>query len=139
MAHPERSKGLAVADGVRIDKWLWAARFFKTRSLSSQAVAGGKVHINGGRVKASKIVAMGDSLRIQRGEVEYVVQVLALADKRGPAVQAQKLYEETEASMAAREANREERRLLAAQRSAPEGRPSKRDRRLIRSFTRKDD
>lgn len=130
---------MAVADGIRIDKWLWAARFFKTRSLASQAVAGGKVHINGGRVKPAKVVMVGDSLRIQRGEVEYLVEVLALADKRGPAVQAQTLYQETEASRMAREANREERRLLAAERAGPERRPSKRDRRLIRSFTRKDD
>jgi len=130
---------LAGADGIRIDKWLWAARFFKTRTLASQAVAGGKVHVNGGRVKPAKSVMVGDSLRIQRGEVEYFVEVLALADKRGPAVQAQTLYEETEASRMAREANREERRLLAAERSGPERRPSKRDRRLIRSFTRKDD
>ena len=128
---------LADEGGVRIDKWLWAARFFKTRSLASQAVAGGKVHVNGNRVKPSKIVAIGDSMRIQRGEVEYVVEVLALSGKRGPAVQAQALYEETEASRACREANREERRLLAAERSGPERRPSKRDRRLIRSFTRK--
>ena len=128
---------MADESGVRIDKWLWAARFFKTRSLSSQAVSGGKVHINGGRVKASKLVAIGDTLRIQRGEVEFVVEVLALSDKRGPAVQAQMLYEETEASLAVRLANREERRLLAAERVGPVGRPSKRDRRLIRSFTRK--
>jgi len=130
---------LGVADGVRIDKWLWAARFFKTRGLASQAVSGGKVHVNGGRVKPARQVAVGDSLRIQLGEVAFVVEVLALSDKRGPAVQAQTLYAETEASRAVREANREERRLLAAQRSGPEHRPSKRDRRLIRSFTRKDE
>ena len=130
---------MADENGVRIDKWLWAARFFKTRSLASQAVSGGKIHINAGRVKPSKIVAIGDSLRIQRGEVEYVVEVLALSGKRGPAAQAQTLYEETEASRALREANREERRLLAAERVGPVGRPSKRDRRLIRSFTRKDE
>jgi len=130
---------LVVEGGVRIDKWLWAARFYKTRSLASQAVSGGKVHHNGGRVKPSRVVAVGDSLRIQRDEVETVVEVLALSDKRGPAVQAQTLYAETEASRARREANREERRLLAAERSGPDHRPSKRDRRLIRSFTRKDD
>ncbi len=124
--------------GVRIDKWLWAARFFKTRSLASQAVAGGKVHANGGRVKPAKAVAVGDTLRIQRGEEEFVVEVLALADKRGPASVAQQLYLETEASVLAREADREQRRLLAAQRAAPTGRPTKRDRRLIRNFIRKD-
>ena len=133
------SKILADDNGVRIDKWLWAARFFKTRSLASQAVSGGKVHANGGRVKPSKCVSVGDMLRIQRGEVELVVEVLALSAKRGPAVQAQTLYLETEESRIAREADRETRRLLAADRSGPERRPSKRDRRLIRNFTRKDD
>ena len=130
---------MASDQGVRIDKWLWAARFFKTRSLASQAVAGGKVHVNGGRVKPAKTVGVGDCLRIQRGEAEYVVVVRGLSDKRGPAPQAQQLYEETEASLQAREADREQRRLLAADRAAPSGRPSKRDRRLIRSFIRKDD
>jgi len=124
---------------VRIDKWLWAARFFKTRSLASEAVSGGKVHVNGSRVKPAKTVAVGDSLRIQRGEVEMVVSVLALSERRGPATEAQELYEETEASRLAREANREQRRLLAAERAAPAGRPNKRDRRLIRSFILKDD
>jgi len=129
---------VTVDRGVRIDKWLWAARFFKTRSLASQAVAGGKVHVNGGRVKPAKSVAVGDQLRIQRGEVEFVVVVQALADKRGPAAQAQTLYEETETSRESREADREQRRLLAAERAAPSGRPTKRDRRLIRNFIRKD-
>lgn len=128
---------LAEDDSVRIDKWLWAARFYKTRNMASQAVSGGKVHVNGGRVKPARNVSPGDLLRIQRGEVEIVVEVLGLSGKRGPAVEAQKLYAETEESRLAREANREERKLLAAEQAGPVRRPSKRDRRLIRSFTRK--
>jgi len=121
---------------VRIDKWLWAARFFKTRSSASKAVAGGQVHLNGGRSKPSKPVRVGDVLEIHRNEIEFIVTVLALSGKRGPAVEAQKLYEESEESILARERSREQRRLEAAQKTGPRGRPSKRDRRLIRNFTR---
>ena len=84
---------------VRIDKWLWAARFFKTRSMAAQAVSGGKVHLNGARIKPARIVQKGDELRIRRGEVEFVVIVQDIADRRGPAREAQLLYEETEASI----------------------------------------
>lgn len=119
---------------VRIDKWLWAARFFKTRSLASKAVAGGKVHINGGRVKASKTIVPGDSLVISRVDDEYTVVVLALSDKRGPAKIAQTLYEETPESLATRESNREARRLHIKSSPAPQGRPDKRARRLIHRF-----
>ncbi len=124
---------------VRIDRWLWAARFFKTRSLATRAVAGGHVYLNDGRVKPAKIVAIGDTLRVRRGEIEYVVTVLALSARRGPAVEARKLYEETASSIEARELLKERRRLLAtADMSGPLKRPNKRDRRLIRNFTRKD-
>ena len=124
---------------VRIDKWLWAARFFKTRSLASKAVSGGKVHLNGQRVKAAKPVMSGDELRINRHEVEFVVTVLELADKRGPAKVARTLYVESEESIQAREMRREERKLHRAldQQVAPQKRPSKRDRRKIREFVRK--
>ena len=125
-------------DKVRIDRWLWAARFFKTRSQAAQAVSGGHVQINGVRQKPSHQIACGDELRIRRGEDEFVVIVLGLAEKRGSASVARLLYEETAASLAAREAAREQRRLLASDQSAPPRRPSKRDRRLIRSFTGKD-
>jgi len=88
----------------RIDKWLCAARFFKTRSLAADAVECGKVHVNEVRVKPAKTVAVGDMLTINIGQKQYVVEVLALSNKRGPAAQAQKLYRETEASRQRREA-----------------------------------
>lgn len=123
---------------VRIDKWLWAARFFKTRSMAGKAVNGGHVHLNGARVKPARSVSVGDELRIVRNETEFVVIVLALLEKRGPATVARTLYEETEESLAMREKSREERRLLRMSRDfPPPKRPGKRDRRLIRSFTRK--
>lgn len=125
-------------DKVRIDKWLWAARFFKTRSMASQAVSGGRVHMNDNRVKPAREVRVGDMLRIRRGEVEFVVKVLGVADRRRSALEARGLYEETEQSIAAREGDREQRRLLAIDKMfGPAKRPDKRDRRKIVSFTRK--
>ncbi|MEN8141665.1 MAG: RNA-binding S4 domain-containing protein [Thermodesulfobacteriota bacterium] len=125
---------------VRIDRWLWAARFFKTRSLAAKQVSGGKVHIHGQRVKPARGVVVGDEIRINRFGEEFTVTVLALADKRGPASVARTLYEESPESQAAREAGREERRLqrLAAP-PAPDKRPGKRDRRRIRKFVRRQD
>jgi len=124
---------------VRIDKWLWAARFFKTRSMAAQAVTGGKVQVNGARIKPARMVRTGDELRIRRGEIEFTVIVLGLSDRRGPAQVAQQLYEETEASLRQREMQREQHRLEAAARMyGPMKRPDKRERRRIRSFTRKD-
>ena len=126
-------------NAVRIDKWLWAARFFKTRSMAAQAVAGGKVHVNGTRIKPARIVQLGDELRIRRGELEFIVIVQGISDKRRPAREAQLLYEETEASLQQREEMREQKRLEAAGKMyGPMKRPDKRERRQIRSFTRKD-
>ena len=123
---------------VRLDKWLWAARFFKTRSLASKAVSGGHVHLNGKRVKPSRLMQGGEQLRIKRGTEVYTVIILALSARRGPAKVAQALYEETEESRTQREEAREQRRLVKAPASRPEGRPDKRDRRKIRKFLRKD-
>jgi ribosome-associated heat shock protein Hsp15 len=126
-------------DKVRIDKWLWAARFFKTRSMAAQAVAGGKVHVNGARIKPARILLPGDELRIRRGELEFIVIVRKISDKRRPASEAQLLYEETEYSIQQRQATREQKRLEAASKMyGPMKRPDKRERRQIRSFTRKD-
>ena len=120
---------------VRIDKWLWAARFFKTRSLASQAVTGGKVQIDGERVKPARDLRLGETLSIRAGEQEWVVVVRGLSDVRRGAPEAQLLYEETAegrekrlAAIAARKAG------LAPYREEP-GRPTKRDRRMIRRFT----
>lgn len=123
---------------IRVDKWLWAARFFKTRSLAAKAVSGGHVHLNGSRVKPARGLAVGDSLVIRRGHLEFTVKVVALSDRRGPATVARTLYEETQESINRREAEREERRLIKAPASKPSSRPDKRDRRRIRKFLRKD-
>jgi len=123
--------------GVRIDKWLWAARFFKTRSLATDMVGGGHVQLNGERVKASKAVQAGDELRIQRGQELFIVIVTALADKRGSAAVAQTLYQETEQSCADREEQRQLRKFNAS--PAPEKRPDKKARRHIIRFTKRSD
>jgi ribosome-associated heat shock protein Hsp15 len=119
---------------MRLDKWLWAARFFKTRTLAAEAVAGGKVKVNGERVKAAKAIRLGDALNIHIGPYEYVVRVLTLSAKRGPAAQATLLYEESESSQAARKALAT--RLAAERQHAihTNGRPSKKERRQIIQF-----
>ncbi len=122
---------------VRIDKWLWAARFFKTRSLASRAVSGGKVTINGQRVKSAKTVVLDNIITIRKGQVEQTVTVLGLAEKRGPAKIAQTLYEESAESIMQREADRQERSLFFAGQQMPAKRPGKKDRRKIREFIRK--
>jgi ribosome-associated heat shock protein Hsp15 len=133
------SEGKPIANQVRIDKWLWAARFFKTRSLAVHAVSGGKVQVNGNRVRSSRIIQIGEILRIRRGEEEFTITVLGLSMVRRPAVEARLLYEESEESMRLRQESARMRSLLAAGQSIPAKRPDKRDRRKIREFTRKDD
>ncbi|MDX8406697.1 MAG: S4 domain-containing protein [Mariprofundus sp.] len=124
---------------VRIDKWLWAARFFKTRSLASEMVKGGHVQINGVRAKASRGLQVGDSVTIQREQELFVVVVTGLAEKRGSAAVAQILYQETAASIAAREAQRQLHKLHAASAPAPDKRPDKKARRQIIRFSRRED
>jgi len=124
---------------VRLDKWLWAARFFKTRSQASQAVSGGNVHVNGERVKPARFAAVGDLVRIRKEHDEYLVEIRVVSGQRRGAPEAQLLYEETAESREQRELARETRRLLRGEGVAPPGRPSKRDRRLIKRFTRKDE
>lgn len=119
------------SSALRIDKWLWHARFFKSRSLATDAVSGGHVHVNDERVKPSRAVAIGDRLTITRAEERMEVVVRALPARRGPAAVAQACYEETPASVAARERRREFRKLRAP---APEGRPDKHDRRALRDL-----
>jgi ribosome-associated heat shock protein Hsp15 len=123
-----------MTDSVRIDKWLWAARFFKTRSLASQAVAGGKVQLNGARVKPARAVKRGDRLEIHKAGFEFVVTVLELSERRGPATEARALYQESEDSMQRRQQLREQQRLAAASAPRPQTRPDKKARRQLRNM-----
>jgi len=125
------------ASKVRIDKWLWAARFFKTRSLASQAVNGGKVHMNGKRVKSSRIVEKGDKLHITKGEMEFEITVHDISQYRRPAVEAQLLYEESAESVERRQEKIELKRMTRSGHTSPSKKPDKRDRRKIREFIRK--
>ena len=119
---------------VRVDKWLWAARLFKTRSLAAAAVSGGKVHLNGERTRPARGVRVGDQLRVQRGTVEMVVLVRELGEIRRRAPEAARLYAETDESWERREHAREQARLAAS--VVLPGRPSRRDRREVRRFRR---
>ena len=122
-------------DKLRLDKWLWAARFFKTRSLATEAIKGGKVHLNSQRVKPSHSVEIGSLIRIKKESIEQTVVVRALSDKRGPAQQAQTLYEETEASIQLRDKRSQERKaMFAAMPHHATRRPNKKDRRKIIQF-----
>jgi ribosome-associated heat shock protein Hsp15 len=118
-------------DSVRIDKWLWAARFFKTRALASDACDIGRIESNGHRAKAARDVRLGDNLRITNEAGIFLVEVLQLTEVRGPAAVAQTLYRESAESRAAREKVAEERKLMLQAGAVTEGRPSKRDRRDI--------
>lgn len=128
--NPESSE----AHQVRLDKWLWAARFFKTRTLAKEAIDGGKVSYNGQRCKPGRLVEPGGRLTVRRGWEEQTVRVLKLSERRGPAKEAALLYEETEESLSKREGEREIRKVLNAAQLPPKRRPSKRDRRRIQQF-----
>lgn len=117
---------------VRADIWLWAARFFKTRSLAKQAIEGGKIDVNDLGCKPAKALHVGDLLKLVRGDERMEVEVLALSDKRGPASMAQALYRETDASRIARDVLREQRRLSGAAFDHPPSRPDKHARRDLR-------
>lgn len=120
-------------DKVRLDKWLWAARFYKTRAIAKQMIDGGKVHYNGQRTKCSRHVEIGATIQIRQGFDEKVVIVMALSDTRRGAPEAQKLYRETEESIAKREENAAQRKAMGSSLN-PRNRPNKKDRRLIRGF-----
>lgn len=119
---------------VRIDKWLWAARFFKTRNLAKTAVEGGKVQVNGQRVKPSKDICLNMLLSIRQGLDEKIVLITGLSEQRGPAPVAATLYEETAASIEKRLALQEQRKLHQAAQPYLEGRPNKKQRRQIHQF-----
>ncbi|MCC6773568.1 MAG: RNA-binding S4 domain-containing protein [Gemmatimonadaceae bacterium] len=119
------------ANRVRLDKWLWAARFFKTRSLAADAIDAGHVEVNGDKVKRSRLVQQGDTLRLRRPPFEHVVQVRALSDQRGSATVAAGLYEESDSSRQAREALAGQLRSVGPSAFRDKGRPSKKQRRDI--------
>jgi ribosome-associated heat shock protein Hsp15 len=114
---------------VRLDKWLWAARFYKTRTLAAEAIGGGKVQVNGDRAKRARPVQVGDEVRVRQGPYEHLVVVRELSERRGPASQAAALYEETPASREAREKLALQLKTLNAVFLPERGRPTKRDRR----------
>ncbi len=122
---------MGVVNRVRIDKWLWAARFFKTRALASKACELGRIESNGQAAKASREVRVGDLLRVKNDSGEFQAEVLVLSEMRGPAVVAQTLYRETEASRELRFKLAEERKAMPHFEASREGKPSKRDRRKI--------
>jgi len=122
---------------LRIDKWLWAARFFKTRAMANEAVSGGKVQVNGQRVKPARVLQVGDTLDVRRGQDCRELVVLAISHKRGPACEAQQLYEETDESRDKRKQHALQRKLVAQGHPLSRHKPNKRDRRHIIRFTRK--
>ena len=121
-------------DKLRLDKWLWAARFFKTRSLAKAAIEGGKVHLGGQRVKVSKEISVGDTLQIRQGWDEKVIVVQALSDQRRGAPEAQRLYHETAESVSRREAEAAARKAAGGMIERPAQRPTKKQRRQIHRF-----
>jgi len=123
---------------MRLDKWLWAARFFKTRSLAQQAVAAGRVQLNGERTKPAHELKPADMVVVRVGDWRWEVRVKALSERRGPAEEARKLYDETEASRAERERRQDLRRWGTEPAAALKGRPTKRDRRLLESVRHDD-
>ena len=118
-------------DKVRLDRWLWAARFFKTRSLAATAIDGGKVQVNGMRVKRSAQIRVGDEVRVRKPPYEFVLEVLHPSEHRGPAVEAQRLYRETDESVRARDTLHEQLRLQPQVSFEGKGRPTKKDRREL--------
>lgn len=126
-----------MAEKVRLDTWLWAARFFKTRAQAAQAIDGGKVKVNGERPKRSKLVAPGDEIRVRKGPYEFQIVVRGLSERRGPATEARALYEETAESIAAREVLAAQLRLKTVPVYEGKGRPTKKQRRAIEKVRRK--
>ncbi|TDP40161.1 heat shock protein Hsp15 [Idiomarina aquatica] len=133
---------MTTANTVRLDKWLWAARFYKTRAIARQMIQSGKVHYNGQRTKPSKLVELGAMLRLRQGFDSKEVEVLQLNDQRRGAPEAQLMYRETEASITKREENAQARKLNAMYNPHPQGRPDKKQRRQLiqmKDSQRKDD
>ncbi|MEN8168014.1 MAG: S4 domain-containing protein [Pseudomonadota bacterium] len=130
----------SAAAKVRLDKWLWAARFFKTRQLAAEAINGGKVHLNGQRTKPGKEVKVGSHLRIHKGSLEWDIEVKVLATQRRPASEAKEFYSESETSFMRRQQLTEQLRVERAMEPRPmRGKLNKKDRRMIHRFTSKDE
>ena len=126
------------SETIRLDKWLWAARFFKTRQLAGEAIKGGKVHLNGQRTKPGKSVRTGSKLRIHKGSLEWDIEIAYIPQQRRPASEARTFYIETDESYRNRQEQMQEQKRIRASIHHPRGfKPTKRDRRLIRSFTGK--
>jgi len=130
----KRAERASPVEGVRLDVWLWAARFFKTRATAKQAIDGGKIKVGEAIGKSSRVLRVGEQLKVTRGEDHFEVEVVALCERRGSAAVAQSCYRESEASRVARERAAEQRRLSAAGYSKPATKPDKRARRLIRAL-----
>ena len=128
------STSTADAGAVRIDRWLWAARFYKTRSLAKAAIEGGKIHLEGQRVKPAKEIRIGQTLHISRGQTEQVVLVTGLSERRGSATIAATLYTETDESIEERQRRSAQRRMQNAGLVVPANKPSKKDRRELRKL-----
>jgi len=126
-----QSYSFSMAESLRLDKWLWAARFYKTRSIAASAIDGGKVQVNGTRVKRGKPIQVGDRIRIRKGPYESLIEVVRLSEHRRSAVEAADLYRETPESIAARKLRAEQQRAADATIQRSKGRPTKRDRRDI--------
>lgn len=135
--HPQNAKPQETGkEAMRLDKWLWAARFFKTRALATEAINGGKIHLNGQRAKPGKEVVVGVRLEISKDQYLWDIKVIALNNQRRPAGEAALLYEETAESHANRQAELERKRLERELGGQPEQRPDKKDRRMIHRFKR---
>jgi len=126
-----------ILDSVRLDKWLWASRFFKTRKNAVEAINGGKVHLNGARTKPSRNIKIGDTLNITRENYRYHVEVIALNDKRRPAKEAQLLYQESQESIKSREEEREMRQMNSASVRQSDSKPNKKERRAMDKWRRR--
>lgn len=126
-----------MTEEIRVDKWLWTSRFFKTRSLASEAVNGGKVHLNGHRVKAGRTVKIGNALSIQKGSDLFEITIVGINLTRRPAKEACLLYEESEQSRSRREQEHEIKKLASATRPVPQRKPGKREREQLRNFKQK--
>jgi len=133
----KQAAGNGAAESVRLDKWLWAARFYKTRNQATTAISGGKVHVDGDRTKPSRAIKIGQTLRIRKGTLEWNIIVDGLSDKRGSAEIAQQLYTESEESIEARKAGAEQRRLAHQANPIPLQKPTKKQRREIEKFLRR--